>query len=267
MNPVFWKISVEKCILQRHLKNLASDTRFAAGRQEEKLPNVVFSHSGNMIKRAPGVDPVTQENKADNIRLAGSKMNGLIIKPGEEFSFWKMVGKTTERRGFKTGRVLVNNELQTGIGGGLCNLANTIHLLVLHSPLEVTEFHNHSDALAPDEHGRIPFSAGTSVNYNYVDYRFKNTTDQNVQLLVWCEGDTLYAELRSETEFPWSYQIVEENHHFHREGEKFYRVSQIYKVAADKSTGEVVEKTLVLDNHSEVMFDYNLIPKEQIREY
>lgn len=266
-HPVCWQISVQKCIFQRHLKNLLTKTKFAKLHQTEKLPNVISSHSSNMIKRAKGVDPISQENKAVNINLACSKMNGLIIKPGEEFSFWSLVGKTTKRRGFKSGRILVQRKLQTGFGGGLCNLANTIHLLVLHSPLKVTEFHNHSDALAPDEGKRIPFAAGTSVNYNYMDYRFKNTTNQNVQLLLWCENDRLYGELRSENQFPWNYRLTEENHHFHQEGEKFYRISKIYKNTIEKSTGNVIEKELVLDNHSEVMFDYALIPKEQIMVY
>ena len=45
----------------------------------------------------------------------------------------------------------MRNHILPGIGGGLCNLANTIHRVVLVSPLAVTEFHKHSDALAPDE--------------------------------------------------------------------------------------------------------------------
>ena len=45
----------------------------------------------------------------------------------------------------------------------------------------------------------------------------------------------------------------------------FYRISKIYKVTKDKATGKVVDKVLVRDNHSEVMFDYDLIPKELIR--
>jgi hypothetical protein len=84
------------------------------------------------------------------------------------------------------------------MGGGLCNLANTIHLLFLHSPLEVTEFHQHSDALAPDEGKRVPFSSGTSVVYNYIDYRVKNTTDQDVQLCLWCEDEKLFGEYYSD---------------------------------------------------------------------
>ena len=135
----------------------------------------------------------------------------------------------------------------------------------MHSPLEITEFHNHSDALAPDEGERKPFSAGTSVCYNSVDYRFKNNTDQSVQLLLWVEDEKLYAELRSESEFPWSYELIEENHHFKQENDKYYRISQIYKQTNNKFSENVVSKELVLDNKSEVMFDYSLIPKELIR--
>lgn len=266
LHPACYAISVQKEICKRHLKDLFSRETFAKTVQKDGLRNLVFSHSSNMIKRAKGVDLRLQENKAENIRLACEKLNGLMIQPGEVFSFWRTVGKTSRRNGYKEGRVIQNNRLIAGTGGGLCNLANTIHLLVLHSPLDVTEFHCHSDALAPDEGKRIPFSAGTSVSYNYIDYRFKNNTDQNVQLLLWCEEEELHAELRSESAFPWRYQLVEENHHFAKEGETFYRISKIYREVSDSATGRLLDKELILDNHSEVMYDYALIPKDQIRQ-
>ncbi len=265
MNPLFYEISLKKEILKRKLKDLCSKEKFAKTYCEEKLPNVVSSHTAHMIKRAPGVELTLQLNKADNIRLASQKLDGLVIHPGEVFSFWRTVGKTSKRKGYKDGRVLYANKLRPGIGGGLCNLGNTIHLLIVHSPAEVTEFHTHSDALAPDEGKRVPFSAGTSISYNYIDYRFKNNTDQDLQLHVWCEGENLYAELRSEKEFPWCYEIVEEDHHFQKEGEKYYRVSKIYRKVMDRASGKLLAKELILDNHSEVMFDYELIPKDQIR--
>ncbi len=218
-----------------------------------------------MIKRAPGVELELQLNKAVNIKLASDTFSGMIIHPGETFSFWRNVGKTTERKGYKNGRVIVGNTMIPGIGGGLCNLANTLHLLILNSPLTVTEFHSHSDALAPDEGPRVPFSTGTSVCYNYIDYRFKNNTDQDIQLVVWTEGETLHAELRSEREFPWTYALEEEDHHFRKEGDKYYRVSKIYRITKERATGEIIKKELVRDNHSEVMYDYALIPRELIR--
>jgi len=266
INPTFYAISLKKEICKRHLRNLLSNEKFATTTITETLPNKVYSHCSNMIKRAKNVDLETQENKVVNIMLANNKINGMVIHPGEVFSFWKIVGKPTKEKGFKVGRVLQRNVLTTGIGGGLCNLSNAIHLLILHSPLEITEFHYHSDALAPDEGKRVPFSAGTSVHYNHVDYRFKNNTDQDVQLLLWCENETLYTELRSERAFPWCYKLVEEDHHFKKEGMKYYRISKIYIEVSNGSTGAILEKKLVLDNHSEVLFDYSLIPKDQIRE-
>lgn len=266
ISPTTYKISMQKEVCKRHIKNFLYKGTIAKTKQEEKLPVLVSDYSCNLIKRAPGIDLTLQQNKAVNIMLACQRINGIIIHPGEEFSFWQTVGKITKRKGYKEGRVIIANKLTAGMGGGLCNLSNTIHLLVLHSPLEVVEFHSHSDALGPDEGKRIPFSAGTSVSYNNVDYKFKNSSDQDVQLLVWCEDEKLFAELRCEKEFPWTYDIIEEDHHFKKEGEKFYRNSKIYKRTFDRSSGEVIDKKLVLDNHSKVMFDYDLIPKELIRE-
>ena len=263
--PLTYEISKSKEICKRHIQDLTGKEKFSTLKQKEKLPNVVFSYSSTLIKKGKGLDPVLQKNKARNIRLASAKINGLIIRPGETFSFWKTVGKTTKRRGYRDGRIIIGDKLMPGLGGGLCNLGNTIHLLVIHSPLTVTEFHSHSDALAPDHGKRVPFSSGTSVSYNYIDYRFKNNTDQNVQLLLWCEKGKLCGELRSEKEFPHYYEIIEENHHFHQEKEKFFRISQIYRNVIDRSTGKITDKELIRDNHSEVMYDYDQIPPELIR--
>lgn len=269
INPTCYAISMEKERLKRHLKNFFGKEKFAKKKKNQpinKLHNVVWEYHANMIKRAPGVDLTHQLNKAVNIDIAGSKINGIIIHPGEVFSFWKTVGKTSKRKGYKEGRIIEGNRLIAGVGGGLCNLGNTMHLLALHSPLTVTEFHQHSDALAPDEGKRVPFSAGTSVCYNHIDYRFQNTTDQDVQLLVWCDGEILNAELRSEKPFPDTYELVEEDHHFQKKNDIFYRNSKIYRNIIDRKTNQVRAKELILDNHSEVMYDYDLIPKDLIKE-
>jgi len=271
INPTCYAVSVQKEICKRHIKNFLDKDVFAKTIIKEELPNVVFSHSSNMIKRAEGINLQHQINKAVNIKLASSKISGMIIRPGEVFSFWKAVGKISKKKGYMEGRILHRKKLTYGLGGGLCNLANTIHLLILHSPLEIIEIHKHSDALAPDEGKRIPFSSGTSIVYNNIDYRFKNNTDQNVQLFLWCEGEILYAELRSEKEFPWCYKLIEENHHFKKEQDKYYRISKIYKETYNKegsgeTAADILEKELVWDNRSEVLYDYALIPEDQIRE-
>ncbi len=265
ISPTTYAISQQKEIARRHIQDFLGKEHFAKDCSHELLPNLVSSQASHLLKRGPGIDMTLQENKAVNIRLACSSLDGLIIHPGETFSFWRRIGNTTRRKGYKDGRVIIANRLRPGLGGGLCNLSNTIHLLVLDSPMTVTEFHHHSDALAPDEGPRKPFSTGTSVSYNNIDYRFRNDTDQKIQLHLWCDEDNLYGELRSEEPFPWTYRLVEEDHHFHKEGEKYYRISRIYRETIDRKSGIVIEKSLLLDNHSEVMYDYSLIPQELIR--
>lgn len=265
ISPTTYAISMQKEIFKRHLQDFRAKKEFAKTFEKETLGNLVSSHESALIKRGPGIDVTLQKNKAINIEIASSKMTNLIIHPGEEFSFWKLVGKITKRKGYLDGRVIMGDQIEPGLGGGLCNLANTINWLIVHSPMDITEFHTHSDALAPDGDKRIPLSNGTSVAYNNIDYRFKNNTDQKVQILLWVENEILYAQLRSEKEFPWTYELIEKDHHFNKEGEKFYRHSKIYRVKRDRKTNDILEEVLILSNHSEVMFDYSLIPSDLIR--
>lgn len=266
ISPMTYKISVKKEIMLRHIKNIISKEKIAKTHSNKELPNIVKSHSSILIRKLAGVDLRLQENKITNIMLACNKINGLIIHPGETFSYWSTVGPTGKKYGYKEGLVIGRKGMASGYGGGLCQMANMIHWLVLNSPLEVTELHHHSDALFPDERRRVPFGTGTSVCYNNIDYRFKNNTDQDVQILVWCENGELCGELRSEREYPCRYKLVEENHHFKKEGDKYYRISQVYRIVIDRLTNEELYKELILDNHSAVMYDYALIPKDQIRD-
>lgn len=265
ISPTCYKISLQKEIVLRHIKNFKSRDVIAKKKEIALLENIVSSHSSYLIKNAPGIDLTLQYNKVTNIDISCRKLNGLIINPGETFSFWQTVGKITKKKGYKNGRVLVRGKLMPGPGGGLCNLVNTIHILIINSPMTVTEFHSHSDALAPDKNRiHIPFSSGTSVSYNNIDYCFKNNTEQPVQLVIYVKDDNLFAELRSNKEYPYKYEIFEEDNHFAKEGEKYYHNSKIYRNVIDKKSGDIIAKELLLDNHSEVMYDYSLIPKEAI---
>ncbi|MBR3611043.1 MAG: VanW family protein [Oscillospiraceae bacterium] len=267
INPTCYKISVKKETFRRNLKDFFSSEKIAKEKKAELLPNIVKSHSSILIRKLEGVDMRLQENKVTNIRLAAEKINGIIIKPGETFSLWKTIGKTTEKEGYKEGLVIRRGgKLGADIAGGLCQMANMVHWLVLNSPLTVTELHHHSDALFPDDRRRVPFGTGTSVVNNYVDYRFKNNTEQTVQIVTWIDDGELCGELRSEKPFPCRYKLVEEDHHFRKEGEKYYRISKVYRLVIEKESGAQIRKELILDNHSLVMYDHSLIPKEQIRD-
>lgn len=265
ISPACYKISVWKCCRIREIKDFFSREKFAAQKSSDLLPNVVKGHTSVLVRRLAGVDLWLQENKVTNIALAAAKINGIIVRPGETFSFWRTVGKTAEKQGYKEGLVIHRGgKLGSGIGGGLCQMANMVHWLVLNSPLTVTELHHHSDALFPDERRRVPFGTGTSVLNNYIDYRFKNTTGQTVQLVTWIEDGELCGELRSKHQYPCRYKLYEEDNRFVEENGKWYRLSKVWRSVIDRATGEELRRELILDNHSLVMYDPVLIPPEQI---
>ena len=272
LGPAAYKLSAAKETLRRKIgdavMSFSGRVRFAKLNKKDKttqLPVIVKSHSSVLLRRLNGVDMKLQENKAKNIALACEKINGMLVRPGETFSFWRSIGRPTAKKGYLDGLVISKNGFLADVGGGLCQMANMIHWLVLNSPMTVTELHHHTDALFPDDRRRVPFGTGTSVCYNYIDYRFTNGTDQAVQILVWTENGELCGELRAERQFPFRYRLTEENHHFTMENGKYYRVSQVWRSVIDRASGETSRRELILDNHSEVMYDYSLIPQDQIR--
>ncbi len=263
LSPACYKISLKKEYLLRDMRDMFSKESIASEKNTVPFPVIVKSHTSNVLRRLEGVDMQLQRNKAVNLRLAATQINGIVINPGETFSFWRLVGEPSAKRGYLEGLVINNGKLESGVGGGLCQLANLIHWLVLNSPLTVTELVHHSDALFPDSGRRVPFGTGTSVFYKNVDYRFKNTTDRPVQLLVWLDENELFGELRAPSAFPYIYRITEENQGYVEEDGIFYRVSRVYRITLDRER-RVLRRELVLDNHSKVLYDYSLIPRDQI---
>lgn len=263
LSPLCYKVSLLKEYILRDAKDLFSRQHFARKVNTIPLPSLIKEHSSKVLRELKGVDMQLQRNKAVNLQLAGNKINGIVIKPGETFSFWKLVGNPSKKHGYLDGLTISGGRLGEGVGGGLCQLANLIHWLVLNSPLTVTELVHHSDALFPDYERRVPFGTGTSVFYKNVDYRFKNTTMQPVQLMIWqCDGN-LCGELRSTKPFEYTYRITEDNQGYVNENGVFYRISKVYRVTLDRDCN-VIKKEQVLDNHSKVMYDYALIPENQI---
>ena len=256
LSPFTYRLSMEKEILKRHLKDFLQGTHFARIKSESSLPVLVYRHNSLIRRRLGNVNMQLQENKATNLALAVPHINGLILRPGETFSIWKLVGRTTKRKGYKEGLTIAKGQPAQGIGGGLCQLSNLIHWLILHSELTITEHHHHDGLdLFPDFGRQIPFGTGTSISYNYIDYRFKNETTNTYQLCLWVDDEYLCGELRAEEMLPHTFHIHAENEYFSREGGIIYRNGQVYRDVIDRSTGRCVESQLIRTNHARVMYE------------
>ena len=261
MGPWAYWLSMKKCRFVRRVQDMFSGVRFSRHQRCEPLPVVVYAHK-SLIRRTLGtVDQKLQENKAVNLSLAAPRVNGVLIRPGETFSFWRMVGPCTARRGYLPGLTISKGETACGVGGGMCQFTNLLHWMVLHTPLVITEHHHHDGYdLFPDFGRTIPFGTGTSILYNYLDYRFYNPTEQTFQILVHTDEIYLCGELRAEHALPYKYHVHAEDEYFSCEGESVYRNNRICRSRINVKTGVCEERTCIKINHAKVLYDSSGLP-------
>jgi len=127
-------------------------------------------------KRAPLWREVSPEEfpltagKVENLRIAARAFHGLEIPPGGVMSFWRQLGRTTRRKGYRSGRELREGCIVPAIGGGLCQLSGLLYQAALDAGLEIIERHGHS-RVVPGSQAEQDLDA--TVFWNYVDLRFR----------------------------------------------------------------------------------------------
>jgi vancomycin resistance protein YoaR len=129
-------------------------------------------------------------NRSDNIRLACSRLNGIVLLPGEELSMNKALGPRTLENGYKEAPVIIKNELTDGTGGGVCQVSSTLYNTVLLAGLDVTERMHHSIPLTYISPGR-----DATITEDSIDFRFVNSQDYPVCLQAEVAGDTVIIRL------------------------------------------------------------------------
>lgn len=218
------------------------------------LPYTVFSHKTPLLRQLKDVDMWLQYNKIRNLKIATTKLNGIVINPGETFSYWKLIGNPTRRKGYVEGMVLFYGGFKHDIGGGLCQLSNLIYWMTLHTPLEVTERHRHSYDVFPDSNRTQPFGSGATCAYNYLDLRIFNPTKQAYQLNVYLTDEYLVGEWTTTDEQLQSYEIYEKEHNITLENWGGYvRHNLIYRSVLNRKK-EVIDDHYVTENHAIMMY-------------
>lgn len=134
---------------------------------------------------------IDDENRDKNMEISAKKINGTIIKKGEEFSFNKIVGSPTEEKGYEKAGVFVNGKKVKGYGGGNCQVSTTIYNVALKvKGIKITERHEHGK-----EVGYVKMGDDATVAYNTLDLKFKNNTNNDIKLLVEVTKDKVIAKI------------------------------------------------------------------------
>ena len=114
--------------------------------------------------------PVTDRDRNFNLKLAASKLNGVVLRPGEEWSFNATVGERSEKEGYKIAHVITAGEMVDGLAGGTCQISTTLFGAAFFAGVEIVKTMNHSRPLA---YTRLGFDA--TVVWPNTDLKLKNS--------------------------------------------------------------------------------------------
>ncbi len=255
LHPALYSLRVRQKAWARHARDFAARADFAREISAETLPFVIKRHQSLLRRKLGDCQPILQENKVTNLEIARQTFDGIVIQPGQTFSFWRCVGDANAKKGYLEGLKLSRGEVKTGIGGGLCQLGNLLLWMAWHTPLTVSERHHHSFDPFPDSGRTVPFGSGASLFYPYLDLRFHNPTSSTFQLKVWLSDEHLKGLIACDAEPGESFHIVEKNHAFVRRDDANYRQNEIWRRVNDRRSGDVKREELLVSNFSLVKYE------------
>jgi vancomycin resistance protein YoaR len=131
-----------------------------------------------------------EANRIHNVQLVAHLIDGHVIAPGATFSFNEATGARTEDKGFKEAPVIINGELKTGLGGGVCQVSTTVFNAAYEAGLPIAARTNHALYISHYPQGR-----DATVNYPDVDLKFVNDTGHWLLLRTWVGSSSLTVAL------------------------------------------------------------------------
>lgn len=246
--PVLYPWAVHAHRVRRRIAWLRSDAAWATRGTTEPMAHRVKLHKSLLLRQLGESEMWLQHNKVTNLRLAAALVDTVVVAPGETFSFNRVVGNCTRRRGFVEGMKLSNGKARSGVGGGICQLANLLVWMFMHSELTIVERSEHSFDPFPDNGRVLPWGVGCSIVYNYVDLVVRNDTNAAFQIRVRVGDRYLEGELRTDREPAHSFSVHERNAGFLHRGEEYFRRNEIWRNVIDRRTGNVVGEELLKQN-------------------
>ena len=124
--------------------------------------------------------------RTNNLKIASTKTNNLVLMPGEIFSFNKVVGKRTVEEGYKDAKIYENGKVVDGLAGGICQVSSTLYDAALLANLEIVERYNHQFTTS-----YLPGGKDATVVYGIKDLKFKNNREYPIKIVTSIGGGTL----------------------------------------------------------------------------
>lgn len=205
-------------------------------------------------------EPDSDADRNVNLKLACEAINGIVINPGEVFSYNNALGERTAEKGYRYGPSFANGKETKTIGGGICQVSSALYYCAMVADLDIRTRENHGFTVS-----YVPLGMDAAVSWGSLDFCFKNTTSYPIRIEASADGGSTtvtllgidekdyYVELRYEVLATYSYDTVYEtyssdNTNGYKEGDVIQKGHTGYSVKTyrgkyDKDTKELIEET------------------------
>lgn len=165
-------------------ENLDNDTVINRAEEREENKEELSEFSTKL--------PKDTKARYSNIDLACDTLNGTVVKKGETFSLWNVLGCPTKEKGYRKAKTFTSDgKVIQSYGGGICQVSTTIYNAVLEAEgLNIKERHEHSRDVVYIKDGK-----DAAVSYKSADLKFKNTLDYDIKIEAKVENNKVKIKL------------------------------------------------------------------------
>lgn len=237
--------------------------KYAQTQRTRRFPNEIFETSSLMLNQNSGFDMKYQFNKVHNLKLAAKKIDGLLIRPGEVFSFCFATRNADRKEPYRDGLSLVNGQICGEYGGGLCQFSNVLYWMFLHTQLTIVERHGHEVEAIPPTDPNYLAGIDATVAEGWLDLKVKNNTTHTYQIAIDFDEGTMYGKILSDGEKCFDYEIYNQSLRYVRKNGKVIEKSVVMRRRTSCFTGKSEEEMLY---ENSCIIDYPLPEDTEIKE-
>ncbi|MEA5015248.1 MAG: glycopeptide resistance accessory protein VanW [Candidatus Limiplasma sp.] len=228
--------------------------RYAKTIDEERLPYQLFEAGCALYNGNTGFDMVYQKNKAYNLKLAAKTLNGLLIRPGETFSFWRLVRYADKHTPYQDGLTVIDGKLTTAPGGGLCQMSNLLFWVFLHTPLTVTERTGHDVKEFPEPNNDEIKGVDATISEGWIDLKARNDTDRTYQIAIAFDDENIIITVFADKRPQVLYRVTNGSSEYTRENGGIMESVQVVRAEIDPDTGETTGQKLLYTNRCKICY-------------
>ncbi len=175
----------------------------------------------------------SNENRNDNLRLLCKALDGLILQPGEDFSYNAALGERTAEKGYKPAPAYSGKRLTDAIGGGVCQGSTTLYNCVLLADLEVITRVCHGAQVT-----YVPWGLDAAVNWGTTDFAFRNSANFPIKITAEVADGFVKMQILGTDEKDYYIKMTSG----YDDSNPGYVTAVSYKNKYDKTTNQLISK-------------------------